>query len=132
LSGKVWWARVVTAAAVAVCGCAVGPDFQRPRAPDVAGYTAEPPAPTAAAETRGGQGQRFVRELDIPGQWWTLFRCEALNRLIEQALEDNPDVGAAQAALRQANEEVHAREGALLPSADAGVQACLLYTSRCV
>jgi NodT family efflux transporter outer membrane factor (OMF) lipoprotein len=106
-----------------VCGCAVGPDFQRPRAPDVAGYTAEPPAPTAAAETRGGQGQRFVRELDIPGQWWTLFRCEALNRLIEQALEDNPDVGAAQAALRQANEEVHAREGALLPSADAGVQA---------
>jgi len=123
LSGKVWWARVVTAAAVAVCGCAVGPDFQRPRAPDVAGYTAEPPAPTAAAETRGGQGQRFVRELDIPGQWWTLFRCEALNRLIEQALEDNPDVGAAQAALRQANEEVHAREGALLPSADAGVQA---------
>ncbi len=123
MSGKVWWARVVTAAAVAVCGCAVGPDFQRPRAPDVAGYTAEPPAPTAAAETRGGQGQRFVRELDIPGQWWTLFRCEALNRLIEQALEDNPDVGAAQAALRQANEEVHAREGALLPSADAGVQA---------
>ncbi len=123
MSGKVWWARVVTAAAVAVCGCAVGPDFQRPRAPDVAGYTAEPPAPTAAAETRGGQGQRFVRELDIPGQWWTLFRCEALNRLIEQALEDNPDVGAAQAALRQANEEVHAREGALLPSADAGFQA---------
>jgi NodT family efflux transporter outer membrane factor (OMF) lipoprotein len=121
LGDKVRWVGVMTAAAL--CSCAVGPDFQRPRAPEVAGYTPEPLASTAAAETRGGQAQRFIRDLDIPGQWWTLFRCDALNRLIEQALESNPDVDAAQAALRQANEEVSAREGALFPSADANFQA---------
>ncbi len=112
---------VMTAAAL--CSCAVGPDFQNPRAPDAAGYTPEPLTPTAATETRGGQAQRFIRGLDIPGQWWVLFRCEALNRLIEQSLDDNPDIDAAQAALRQANEEVSAREGALFPSAVAGFQA---------
>jgi NodT family efflux transporter outer membrane factor (OMF) lipoprotein len=109
--------------AAALCSCAVGPDFQRPPAPDAAGYTPEPLTSTAAAETRGGQAQRFVRDLDIPGQWWVLFRCEALNHLIEQSLDDNPDIDAAQAALRQANEEVSARSGALFPSAEAGFQA---------
>jgi NodT family efflux transporter outer membrane factor (OMF) lipoprotein len=122
-SGKIRWAGILAAAAAALCGCAVGPDFQRPRAPDAGGYTPEPLAPTAAAETRGGQAQRFVRDLDIPGQWWTLFRCDALNRLIQQALENNPDIDVAQAALRQANEQVRAREGALFPSADGGIQA---------
>jgi NodT family efflux transporter outer membrane factor (OMF) lipoprotein len=121
LADKVRWVGIMTAAAL--CSCAVGPDFQRPPAPDAAGYTPEPLTSTAAAETRGGQAQRFVRDLDIPGQWWVLFRCEALNHLIEQSLDDNPDIDAAQAALRQANEEVSARSGALFPSAEAGFQA---------
>jgi NodT family efflux transporter outer membrane factor (OMF) lipoprotein len=114
---------IAIAAGLAFGGCAVGPNFQRPRAPDVAGYTPEPlAAATASAQTRGGEPQRFIRDLDIPGQWWTLFRSEALNRLIEQALQDNPDFDAAQAALRHANENVYAQEGALLPSVSASIQ----------
>ncbi len=124
MGGKVCFAVAAIAAAAAVGGCAVGPDFKRPAAPDVAGYTPEPlTAVTASADTRGAEPQRFVQDLDIPGQWWTLFRSEALNRLVEQALQGNPDFDAAQAALRQANENVYAREGALLPSAGAGLQA---------
>jgi NodT family efflux transporter outer membrane factor (OMF) lipoprotein len=110
-------------AASAFGGCAVGPDFKRPAAPNVAGYTPEPlPGATASAETRGGEMQRFVPDLDIPGEWWMLFHSEALNRLIDLALKGNPDFDAAQAALRQANENVYAREGALLPSVSASLQ----------
>ena len=103
---------------VALAGCAVGPDFERPAAPDVEGYTSTPlPAKTASAEVTGGEAQRFVQDLDIPGQWWTLFHSEALNTLIEQALRNNPTLPAAEAALRLAWENVYAAEGAFFPTA---------------
>lgn len=115
---------VAIVAASGVGSCAVGPDFNRPAAPEVAGYTPEPlPAATASAQTQGGEMQRFVPDLDIPGEWWMLFHSQALNRLIDLALKGNPDFAAAQAALRQANENVYAREGALLPAVGAGLQA---------
>ncbi|MBV8591188.1 MAG: RND transporter, partial [Acetobacteraceae bacterium] len=72
-------------------GCAVGPDFESPAAPDVEGFTSSPlPGKTVSAEVAGGEAQRLVRDLDIPGQWWTLFHSEALNTLVEQALKNNP------------------------------------------
>jgi NodT family efflux transporter outer membrane factor (OMF) lipoprotein len=98
--------------------CAVGPDFERPAAPEVSGYTPEPLArQTSSADVAGGAAQRFVQGLDIPGQWWTLFHSEALNALIEQALKDNPTLPAAEAALRQAWENVYAAQGAFFPTA---------------
>src|SRR6266481_6854058 len=93
--------------------CAVGPDFERPAAPEVAGYTLEPLArQTSSTDVMGGEAQHFVQGLDIPGQWWTLFHSEALNSLIEQALRNNPTLPAAQAALGQAWENVYAAQGA--------------------
>ena len=100
-------------------GCAVGPDFAPPAAPAVNGYTPEPlGTTTAAAATPGGQAQHFVRDLDLPGQWWTLFHCKALNGLVEQALAANPDLQVAQAALTVAKQNVYAQQGALLPAVD--------------
>jgi NodT family efflux transporter outer membrane factor (OMF) lipoprotein len=105
---------------IALTGCTVGPDFERPAAPDVEGYTPEPlAAKTASAEVTGGEEQRLVQDLDIPGQWWTLFHSQALNALIEQALKNNPTLPAAEAALRQAWENVYAAQGAFFPSAEA-------------
>ena len=107
-----------------VAGCAVGPDFVPPPAPDVQGYTPDPlGAHTASAKTPGGQAQRFVHDLDLPGQWWTLFHSRPLNRLVERALVNNADVAAAQAALRVARENVRAQRGTLLPQVDAGFSA---------
>jgi len=101
----------------ALSGCAVGPDFERPTAPDVTGYTSAPLAQqTASAEVAGGEAQRFVQALDIPGQWWTLFHSAALNTLIEEALKNNPTLPAAEAALRQAWENVYAQQGAFFPT----------------
>jgi NodT family efflux transporter outer membrane factor (OMF) lipoprotein len=53
--------------------------------------------------------------MDIPGEWWTLFQSAKLTRLVDQALKANPDIGAAQAALRQAHELYLAQWTALLP-----------------
>ncbi|MGC2222262.1 MAG: histidine kinase, partial [Methylocella sp.] len=70
-----------------LAGCAVGPDFIEPVAPDVTGYTKEPlKASSVSAGSGLDQGQRFVQELDIPGQWWTTFHSRPLNDLIEDAL----------------------------------------------
>jgi NodT family efflux transporter outer membrane factor (OMF) lipoprotein len=110
-------AGVTLATVVLLAGCAVGPDFERPPAPEVEGYAPEPlPAETAKADVAGGETQRFVQGLDIPGQWWTLFHSEALNALIEQALKNNPTLPAAEAALRQAWENFYAGQGAFFPT----------------
>jgi NodT family efflux transporter outer membrane factor (OMF) lipoprotein len=97
--------------------CAVGPDFERPAAPDVSGYTSAPLAQqTASSDVAGGESQRFVQGLDIPGQWWTLFHSPALNALIEEALKNNPTLPSAEAGLRQAWENVYAQRGAFFPT----------------
>jgi NodT family efflux transporter outer membrane factor (OMF) lipoprotein len=107
-------------ATVPLSGCAVGPDFVPPLAPSVTGYTPEPlGSHTASASTHGGEAQRFVRDMDLPGQWWTLFHSKPLNSLVDKALAANPDLQAAQAALRVARENVYAQQGALFPSLDA-------------
>lgn len=109
-----------TAVMVLTSACAVGPDFLSPGAPDTKGYTATPmPEKTASAESKSGAAQHFVHDKDIPAQWWTLFGSEPLNKLMEQALAANPDLQAAKAALRQAQEAMLSERGQLLPSVDA-------------
>jgi outer membrane protein TolC len=107
-----------------VAGCAVGPDFKRPAAPDVTGYTPEPlAAQTASAKVQGGDAQRFLSDRDIPGEWWTLFGSKPLDELIKQALEANPDLTAAQAALREAQENVRAEQSSFFPSVTGNASA---------
>lgn len=108
-------------AGLLLVGCEIGPDFERPAPPDITGYTAQPLArQTASADVEGGAAQRFVQGLDIPGQWWTLFHSPALNALVDQAIAANPTLPAAQAALRQAWEDVYAAQGSLFPTVTAG------------
>ena len=102
---------------IALAGCTVGPDFVPPDLAANAGYSRDKLTTTARADINAGGGpQRLIDGMDIPGQWWTLFRSPALNALVEEALHANPDVSAAQAALRQANELVFADQASLFPS----------------
>ncbi|MDB6087137.1 MAG: transporter [Gammaproteobacteria bacterium] len=98
--------------------CAVGPNFKPPPAPSTPGYVppGSLPAATASAPLPGGDAQHFVDGLDIPGQWWELFKSAELNALIERGLANSPTLEAAQAALRQANENVAVQRGSLYPS----------------
>jgi NodT family efflux transporter outer membrane factor (OMF) lipoprotein len=116
--------RLAFAAVVAagVAGCtAVGPDFRRPDPQSVPAerpYTPEPmPAQTTGAPGAGGAVQRFAYDQDIPAQWWRLFHSEALNDLIRTALANSPTLVAAEAVLRQAQENYNAEYGSkALPS----------------
>lgn len=98
-----------------VSACAAGPDFKRPAAPTAAAYTPQP-ARTASADARHGASQTFVADKQIPSDWWTLFQSEKLNALIERALRANPDIEAAQAALRAAQQNVIAQQGFFYPT----------------
>ncbi len=106
--------------ALALSACAVGPDFKTPDAPKAARYTEHAlPATTASAQAAAGLPQRIVDGRDIPAQWWTLFHSPALNSLIEEALKNNPNLQQAEAALRAAQENVAAQQGAYYPSVSA-------------
>ena len=116
--------RGVTAASLAagcLSACAVSPNFVPPEAPPVSRYTKEPlknPSAADAVRTRqgGSADQSFVSGADIPAEWWKLFHSKALNRLVEQALANNPTLEAAQASLRIAQQNVLAQKGTLYPS----------------
>ncbi|WP_254218533.1 efflux transporter outer membrane subunit [Burkholderia multivorans] len=102
---------------ILLCGCAVGPDFVRPAIVQGAGYSSKPlPTTTSSSDVPGGAAQHLVDGMDIPGLWWTLFRSPALNELVDEALRANPDVAAAQASLRQANELANANRASLFPT----------------
>lgn len=101
---------------IALAGCTLGPDFVRPEVAADAGYSTHNLTTTARADIdAGGAAQRLIAGMDIPGQWWTVFRSPELNALVEEALRANPDISAAQAALRQANEQVYVDQASLFP-----------------
>jgi NodT family efflux transporter outer membrane factor (OMF) lipoprotein len=116
----------VLAAIVSFCiaGCAVGPNFKKPSAPEVSEYTPKPLEPTASAPNiTAGEGQRFTSGADISADWWTLFHSQPLTTLVEQSLAANHDLKAARAALSVARETVLAQRGAYYPSVSANFDA---------
>lgn len=117
--------NIITLLATSLClilfGCAVGPDFHSPAAPATKRYT-ESSLPKKTVSTSGvaGSAQHFFSGQDIPGEWWTLFHSPQLNELICRGLAKSPNLKAAQAALRQAEENLNVQIGTLLfPSVNA-------------
>jgi NodT family efflux transporter outer membrane factor (OMF) lipoprotein len=108
------------ALAGSLCGCAVGPNFAKPAAPAGAGY-GPLASQTMSSSVQQGEAQRFVQDMDMPGQWWAAFGSQPLNALIEKALKANPTITAAQATLRAAHENVLAQQGAFYPTVTAGL-----------
>ena len=98
-------------------GCAVGPNYKAPAPPSTTGFTPTGALPdnTTSVDAPLGNEQRFISGLDIPGQWWTLFQSPQINALIDVALKNSPTLEAAQATLRQANENLAAQRGSYYP-----------------
>ncbi len=112
------------AACTLLCGCAVGPDYVAPDAPDVATYAAAraPAAPLPAAD--GGEPpQRLVAAHAIPADWWRLFHCPALDELLRAAVAGSPSLDAARAKLAQAQQAAAAARGSYLPQVDFAASA---------
>lgn len=112
-------------------GCAVGPNFKRPAAPNVPGYTPSLPTTTSSSpNVTGGEAQTFAQGRDIPGDWWALFHSKPLNDLIERSLKNNPDLKSAQAALLVARENTLAQRGAYYPQMSGSFSATRAKTSE--
>lgn len=102
--------------ALLLSACTVGPDFKAPEPPSVSNYAAKGDAP-APDDQRVTLGKR------IEGDWWAGFQSPSLNGVITQALAGNEDSEAAKERMAEAEEEVNAAEGALLPQVSLGATA---------
>jgi NodT family efflux transporter outer membrane factor (OMF) lipoprotein len=148
------WKSALLPALIAGCvlsACAVGPNFHRPAAPAVSAYLPESlPEKTVEAPGIAGAAQRFLAEGGIAADWWKSFNSAELNALVSEALKANPNVAAAQAALREALENTAAQRanywpqlqgnfdatrqrnatGVLSPTLSNGVSVFNLYTPQ--
>jgi NodT family efflux transporter outer membrane factor (OMF) lipoprotein len=114
-------------------GCAVGPNFHRPAAPQTDRYTVQPLAAPQAVDTPAAQPTQpapdeLAAQSFLPGQnpaadWWKGFGSSEVNALVDQALRANPTMQAAEATLRQSLENVAAQRGAYFPSVQAQASA---------
>jgi outer membrane protein TolC len=107
---------IVPACVLSLGGCAVGPKFARPAAPSAARYTAD----TLRAEDASASGtlQHIDLGREIEGNWWTLFRSDAIDQLVTQAVAHNRSLSASTATLQQAQELALAQAGSRYPQVD--------------
>jgi NodT family efflux transporter outer membrane factor (OMF) lipoprotein len=100
----------------ALSGCAVGPNFQPAAAPPADGYV--PGKLASPAADRGGPrvaGQHFVNGADVSAKWWAAFKSQPLNDLIRQSVDHNPNLQAAEAAIKNAQYNALAQRGLFFP-----------------
>ncbi len=96
--------------ALVATGCTMlGPDYERPPLALPAQYdaatSASAQAPAAATPT-------------IPPDWWSLYRDDALARVVDRALAHNVDVRAAIARLDEAQAALREARAVLVPQVD--------------
>ena len=110
---------IIATLTILITGCVVGPEF-RPAPPPATSLSPTPLMPSNAAD---GAGIAYVDGLAIPRRWWELFHCPALNSVVARAISANPDLRAAQAALRIAHANMLAARGSLFPQIGASADA---------
>jgi NodT family efflux transporter outer membrane factor (OMF) lipoprotein len=99
-----------------ISGCAVGPNFAPPAAPDVSGYL--PGKLSSPNPGPGGPrvaGQHFVTGAEVSARWWSAFKSPVLNELIKHAVDHNANLQAAEAAIKVAQYNARAQRGLFFP-----------------
>ena len=96
------------ALSLALTGCLVGPNFERPQTS----------TPDVFDRTQTAQASSKPVESDFSPQWWTLFNDPILNALEQQLADENLDVAAASARLRQSRAEQRIAGAAEYPTLD--------------
>jgi len=108
---------------LAISGCAVGPNFSPAAAPDVTGYVK---GALAAPDSGKGPpyvaGQRFLSGEDVSVRWWTAFKSQPLNDLVRDAVNHNPGLQAAEAAIKVAHYNALAQRGLFFPQVTGNTQ----------
>ncbi len=98
---------IAAALYLCVCGCAVGPKYQRPAVAPPAAY--KEPLPSGWKEAQPQDGK-------LRGKWWEVFHDPDLNALEDQVSVTNQNVLAAEAQYRAAKYAVRIARTALFPT----------------
>jgi NodT family efflux transporter outer membrane factor (OMF) lipoprotein len=107
---------IVVACVLSLGGCGVGPNFTRPTPPSAARYTGDTLRVEDASTSDTVQHIALGREVE--GNWWTLFRSDAIDQLVTQAVDHNRSLVASMATLAQAQELALAQAGSRYPQVD--------------
>src|SRR5262249_52175206 len=91
---------VIGALLLAVAGCTVGPNYQRPAVPEATAWKEQ----TVTTNTP-----------ILPGKWWEIFNDETLAGLETQAVRENQDLKLAMARVTEARALARASKADLLP-----------------
>ena len=105
----------VLLSALLLAACSSGPNFSTPAAPKALAY--------ASGKDALPLQQRIALGKRIETDWWALFSSPELNALVRRTVENNYDLAAARETLAQAQENVKAESGSLLPQAMLGAAA---------
>jgi NodT family efflux transporter outer membrane factor (OMF) lipoprotein len=115
-----WWQAACGVSAgvlaLAISGCAVGPTFVAAPAPEADGYVRGKLA--SPDPGRGGPpvaGQHFVTGADVSARWWSAFKSPPLNQLVRRSVDHNPNLQAAEAAIKVARYNALAQRGLYFP-----------------
>lgn len=111
-------ARRIAALLVSACAaaCAVGPNFERPNAPQLSGYAMQGDADASATV-------RLAPSAGAPENWWNSFGSSELNVLVNEALANNQTLAEANANLDAARSQAAAASGGRLPQVNATAAA---------
>lgn len=106
----------------ALAACSLAPTGQAPTVAQPAHYGVQPqPKQTVLAQ---GVAQHFDVGASMPENWWEKYKSPALNALVQEGLENSPDLSAANKRLSAAREQLRAQvDASVLPSVDLGGQA---------
>lgn len=103
--------KIITAfACAALCGCMVGPDFEKPKA------DALPEKYSSDGKSVANPREPSDAEL---AEWWAVFGDETLSSLVRRAFEKNFDLATAVAKIKQARATLGITQSGFFPSLDA-------------
>jgi NodT family efflux transporter outer membrane factor (OMF) lipoprotein len=107
--------RALILSPLLVAACTVGPDFERPAAPDVGSYDSAT-LPQAERVAEHAQAVDFAQS--VPARWWDLFHSPALDETLRLVFADNKTLAAARATWAQSQQAVLVARAPFLPQLD--------------
>ncbi len=117
-SRVVFHLSTLVVAVTALAGCAVGPDYRKPDAPNAERFLGQRDVEQRRAATRA--------DLEI---WWEGFGDPQLARFVRLALDQNLDLAVASARVSQSGAGLRFATAALLPSGGVSAQVAKQYQS---
>jgi multidrug efflux system outer membrane protein len=102
-------------------GCAVGPNYRRPKVDVPEAYRGAPSMEPAKPETNSSQQTSAAAEESLGDQkWWEVFQDPELQQLIRTALQNNYDVRIAATRILESQAQLGITRADQLPTINAG------------